>query len=64
MICESWPPAESGASGSATRWMLLSASSAVTGLPLWKVAPARILMVHVMASAEASTDSARAASSS
>jgi hypothetical protein len=31
MICESWPPAESGKFGSATRWMLFHASSAVTG---------------------------------
>ena len=64
MICESWPPAESGASGSATRWMLNQASSAVTSLPLWKVTPWRSLMVQVMASADGSTDSASAGSSS
>ena len=64
MIWESWPPAESGASGSATRWMLSQASLAVTGWPLWKVTPWRILIVQVMASADASTDSASAGSSS
>ena len=64
MIWESWPPADSGSSGLATRWMLFQASSAVTGWPLWNVTPWRIVTVQVMASAEASTDSARAGSSS
>ena len=44
--------------------MLNHASAAVTSLPLWKVAPWRILMVQVMPSADASTDSASAGSSS
>ncbi len=64
MIWDSWPPAESGAFGSATRWMLNHASSAVTVLPLWKVTPGRILIVHVVASLEPSIDSAMAGSSS
>ena len=63
MICESWPPADSGALGSATRWMLSHASSAVTVLPLWKVTPWRSLTVQVIASADGSTDSASAGSS-
>src|SRR5215213_2470078 len=63
MICDSCPPADSGAFGLATRWMLSQASLAVTVFPLWKVTPGRILIVQVFASLEGSTDSARAGSS-
>ena len=44
--------------------MLNHASSAVTVLPLWKVTPERILIVHLVASLEPSIDSAIAGSSS
>jgi hypothetical protein len=53
-------PADVGAFGLATRLSEKSTSSAVTGLPLWKVTPWRSFTVQVSASLEDSTDSASA----
>src|ERR1700710_488700 len=60
MIGASATPAEVGALGSATRLSVEMTSSGVTSLPLWKVTPWRSLTVQVIASADGSTDSARA----